>query len=246
MNAKGFIIHLKRATARRPHVERLQTACPAPAEIVDAVDGNELSAGELATVYTPNLHQPAYPFPLRPAEIGCFLSHRRCWQKIVDENLPHALVFEDDASLDMHIAANALRMAESRIQDFGYIQLPVRPISSDSKIVAKQDGTQILRPVVIPLRLSGQVISQSAARDLLRLTTVFDRPVDTFLQMHWLTGVRPLAVEPSGLSDCTQDAGGSTISRNKGVGERVVREVKRYWYRSRIKSYSNKFDGAAQ
>lgn len=242
MTGKGFIIHLKRATARQSHVKRLQAACPVPAEVVDAVDGSLLSAEEQAEVYVPNLHRPTYPFALRTAEIGCFLSHRRCWQKIVDENLPHALVFEDDALLDGSIAAKALQLAAGHVGESGYIQLPVRAIDGNPVLIAQDHNTRLLRPETVPLRLSGQLVSQSAARKLLRLTTVFDRPVDTFLQMFWLTGIKPLAVEPSGLSDCTQEAGGSTISGQKSMGERLAREIKRFWYRRTIARLSARAD----
>mmetsp|Transcript_52893 Transcript_52893/g.123798 ORF Transcript_52893/g.123798 Transcript_52893/m.123798 type:complete len:431 (-) Transcript_52893:16-1308(-) len=34
-----------------------------------------------------------------PGMIGCFLSHQRIWQKVVDEQLPAAVVFEDDVRL---------------------------------------------------------------------------------------------------------------------------------------------------
>lgn len=246
MKGKAFIIHLRRATARRQHVEQLVAACPVPVEVVDAVDGSLLSAGEQSDVYVPNLHRPSYPFGLRPAEIGCFLSHRLCWQKIVDENLPFALVFEDDASLKTEIATEALQLAETHIDKNGYIQLPVRPTSDIMPVVAQSGGARLLRPGIVPLRLSGQMISRSAAQQLLRLTNVFDRPVDTFLQMFWLTGIRPLVVEPSGLTDCTQEAGGSTISRHKPPGERLAREIKRFWYRQAVARLSARANGRDQ
>lgn len=234
MTGKAFIIHLRRATARQPHVEKLAAAYPGPVEVVDAVDGSLLPDEAQADVYVRNLHRPPYPFELRPAEIGCFLSHRLCWQKIVNQNLPFALVFEDDASLETDIATEALLLAETHIAQSGYIQLPVRPMGDTTPVVAQGGGARLLRPGVVPLRLSGQMISRSAAQALLRLTNVFDRPVDTFLQMFWLTDIRPLTVEPSGLSDCTQEAGGSTISRRKPLGERLVRELKRFRYRQAI------------
>jgi GR25 family glycosyltransferase involved in LPS biosynthesis len=238
LNGKAFVIHLRRATTRRHHVEELQRACPFPTEIVDAVDGKFLSSDEIAAVYDRNRHLPAYPFVLRRAEIGCFLSHRLCWQKIVDEDLPYAAVFEDDAALDGKTIAKALMLVEKHIQSCGYIQLPVRPIAGNSTVVAEDQNVQMLKPAVTQLRLSGQFISQTAARELLRLTALFDRPVDTFLQMHWLTGIRALAVTPSGLSDCTRQAGGSTISQNKTMGVRVGREVKRFFYRRKIDKLS--------
>ena len=35
--------------------------------------------------------------PLRRGELGCFRSHHRVWQRLVDEDVECALVFEDDA-----------------------------------------------------------------------------------------------------------------------------------------------------
>lgn len=242
MTGKAFIIHLRRATARQPHVEKLAAAFPGPVEVVDAVDGSLLCATAQADMYVRNLHRPSYPFDLRPAEIGCFLSHRLCWQKIVDQNLPFALVFEDDALLETDIATEAMHLAETHIAQSGYIQFPVRPTGDKAPVVARSRDVRLMRPGVVPLRLSGQMISRSAAQALLRLTNVFDRPIDTFLQMFWLTDIRPLLVEPSGLSDCTQEAGGSTISQRKPLGERLARELKRFRYRQAVAIMSARAD----
>ncbi|MDF2372370.1 MAG: glycosyltransferase family 25 protein [Rhizobiaceae bacterium] len=234
MRRKAFIIHLARATGRRSYVDRLMADCGMPAEIVDAVDGGLLSAGQIAEVYNHHLHEPHYPFSLRPAEIGCFLSHRKCWQKIVDENLDYGFVLEDDAILAVSDAVPAMEIAEQYIADAGYIQFPVRRPPANAKIIASHKNISLLQPAVTPLRLSGQLVSKKAAEHLLAMTVVFDRPVDTFLQMHWITHIRPLMISPSGLSDCTQDAGGSTISRDKTLVNRVCREFQRLIYRKKI------------
>ena len=49
------------------------------------------------------LYDPAYPFILNNGEIGCFLSFRKAWQNIVDQNLSAGLIFEDDVSLNLQI-----------------------------------------------------------------------------------------------------------------------------------------------
>ncbi|MCY0093295.1 hypothetical protein [Hoeflea ulvae] len=49
---EAFIIHLARADARRPQVDRLLAACPVPAGIVDAVDGRDMSGAEIDAVYS--------------------------------------------------------------------------------------------------------------------------------------------------------------------------------------------------
>ena len=213
-------------------------ACPVQAEIVDGVDGSTLAQDRIDTVYSPRLHQPHYPFGLRPAEIGCFLSHRKSWRRIVDEDLDYGLIFEDDAALDAAIAETAIAFAENHIANAGYIQMPVRSLHGEAELSSESAGFRLLSPQVTPLRLSGQLISKAAARRLLYLTEVFDRPVDTLLQMHWITGIRPLVVTPSGLSDHTQAAGGSTIASGKSVFERVSREIRRFAYRRKIERLS--------
>ena len=240
MNRKAMVIHLARATGRAPYVDRLQKNCPLDSEIVDAVDGKKLSAREIASVYQREMYRPRYPFKLRPAEIGCFLSHRKCWQKIVDENLDYGLIFEDDAGLDPEKAMAAIALAEEHIESAGYIQFPVRAARNRLRRVAEKDGTSLFLPDVIQLRLSGQLVSKQAAQRLLSVTEKFDRPVDTFLQMHWITKIAPMFVVPSGLSDFAQASGGSTIGQSKSLMERVSREVKRFEYRRSIKRLSRR------
>lgn len=161
-----------------------------------------------------------------------------CWQKIVNEDLPHALVFEDDAVLDSAVTLSAIKEAERHIEKAGYIQFSTRSAPRDVVIVSENDGIRLLKPEVVQLRLTGQLISRHAARRLLQKTEVFDRPIDTFLQMHWITGIRPLIISPSGLTDHALEAGGSTIAGTKSAIERVGREVQRFAYRSRIRRLS--------
>src|SRR5262245_54110856 len=43
--------------------------------------------------------------PLTPGEIGCYASHLALWRRIVHENLPAALICEDDAIVPGDIKA---------------------------------------------------------------------------------------------------------------------------------------------
>ncbi|MEP3438030.1 MAG: glycosyltransferase family 25 protein [Hoeflea sp.] len=240
---QAFIIHLTRAQARRPQVERIRAACPLPVQVIEAVDGGALSAGEVeAACSRQSLHAPRYPFPLSPGEIGCFLSHRKAWRMIVDMGLKAGLILEDDVEIDGEVFANALELANEVIDRAGYIQFQVRPVKDKTRILAKNDKSSIVQPRVGMLRTSGQLVSAAHARHLLQLTERFDRPVDTLLQMSWVTGVALSCAVPSGLSDRTQQAGGSTISvpKNKTLGKTLLREIRRFVYRSRVRTCSNR------
>lgn len=52
MKAAAFIIHLKRAEKRGAHVRALMQRLPVAAEIIDAVDAQQLSEAEIAAVYS--------------------------------------------------------------------------------------------------------------------------------------------------------------------------------------------------
>lgn len=238
---KSFIIHLQRATGRKAQVRDLISKSPFEAEIVDAVDGAKLSQAEIDACFSEKpLWQPVYPFGLNVGEIGCFQSHRRVWQKIVDQDLTAGLVLEDDVQIDPVVFEPALDAAKTWVQDFGYIQFQVREVAPDSPEVGQIDSYRLLRPVPTILRTSAQLVSNATAKRLLEVAARFDRPVDTFMQMYWKTGVRLVCVVPAGVADRTQETGGSTLSLKRPMRAKILRELKRFNYRRKILRLSRK------
>ncbi|MEL6990073.1 MAG: glycosyl transferase family 25, partial [Pseudomonadota bacterium] len=82
-----------------------------------------------------------------------------------------------------------------------------------------------------------QMISKSAAQKLLDLTKTFDRPVDTFVQSHWHTGLRPGVIYPAGITTISDQLDGSTIQTETGRGavDIMRREWSRMSYRRQVK-----------
>jgi glycosyl transferase family 25 len=239
---EAFIIHLARATARRPQVERLLEACPVPARVLDAVDGRAMSEAEIDAVYSrKSMHAPHYPFEMTVGEIGCFLSHRKAWQAIVDSGLDAGLVIEDDVGIDADVFANALAFAREHVAVHGIVQFQVRQIAKPGSFIASTDAVALARPVIIPLRASCTLYSRSAAMQLLAQTKRFDRPIDGHVQLHWVTRLRPLIAIPSGVRDRGADIGGTTIqARNVPLLKRLRRELLRPLYRARISALSRR------
>lgn len=241
------MIHLTRAEARRPQVDRILEACPVPAQVIEAVDGRELPAEEIDAVYSrKSLHAPRYPFKLGVGEIGCFLSHRKVWQTIVDTGLEAGLIIEDDVEIDVPMFLQGFVLARKHIDELGYVQFQTRPVKGPSTVVACEGSVSIVRPQVGQLRTSAQMVSAAHAARLLELTDRFDRPVDSFLQMSWVTSEPLCCAVPSGISDRTQQSGGSTISQKKQLSDRLSREIRRFVYRSRIRAFSKKFATPAE
>ena len=133
---KCFIIHLKRAKKRKAYVDEIISKLNIETEIIEAVDGKLLTKKKISQFYSEiPLFQPAYPFKVNKGEIGCFLSFRKAWQNIVDQNLSGGLIFEDDVSLNIDLFQNSFDTALSWIKNHGYIQFQVRNIPKKSKII---------------------------------------------------------------------------------------------------------------
>lgn len=233
---KAFVIHLARSAQRRPQVERLRASLPWPSEILDATDGARLTQAEVDRVYVRNTRRPRYPFVLNRAEIGVFLSHRAVWRRILAEGLDYALVFEDDAEVDSAAFARTCALAGKRRSLWTYALAPSPKTRVRGQVVAQGEGVALVRPDNPPLRAIAQFVSAEAARRLLAVTETFDRPIDTFLQMSWVTGVELLALTPSGVRDASAALGGSTIqARHKPLAHKLARESLRPLYRAQVR-----------
>jgi len=243
MNPQAFIISLRRCHDRVDNVRRLVEACPIPCQTWDAVDGRSLSDEEVERWYKPGRHQPTYPFSLTRGEVGAFLSHRAIWQRIVDADLPAGLVLEDDIEFGAGFT-DALRLAIEHLPRVGYIQFQIRNRHRHAIEVANNSQYQIVRPDRIPLGAVAQLISRDAAECLLQATQTFDRPIDTFVQMHWLHGVDILIATPPCIREISSELGGSMIHVHKthrSNWDALLREWKRYRYQQQLQRLYRQF-----
>ena len=229
MKIAAFVIHLERATQRRPLVDRLRASLPMDVEVIDAVDGSRLGEAEIASVYRRNLHRPPYPFRLSASEVACFLSHRKVWQRIAGSDLDAALIVEDDVEVDWAKLRPVLEAYAPRMTRDDYLRLPrkVRERGPD----LEGTGGLVIRPRMLGLGMQLQLVAPGAAARLLETTRQFDRPVDTLLQLQRLhPGVRFL---------CSRDVlareiavGGSLVQKKrKSLADLVSREAGRPLYR---------------
>lgn len=88
-----FVINLEENIQRREFIKLQLDAIGADYEIIKAINGKKLTDEELFH-YTknPNLSRPA---------IGCSLSHLKIYNIVLKENLPYAIILEDDALLSL-------------------------------------------------------------------------------------------------------------------------------------------------
>jgi len=231
---KAFILHLERAISRAANVESLRARLPIESEILAAIDGARLSSQELDRAYARRRFRPRYPFALTATEVGVFLSHRAAWRRIVEEKLDFAVIFEDDAQIDPAPFAALIEFVAAERAAWDYVLMPALPVGSGAA-AARRGALALVRPDAPPLRAIGQIVSRAAAQRLLERTLPFDRPVDAFLQMTWITGQPLLVASPSPVRDVSRETGGTTVQRRSmGLAERLYHEAMRPIYRAQV------------
>lgn len=96
---KIFIINLESDIERKYSMLHQASSLGLDVEIIKAVNGKQLSKDEVM-----KLSRDFYNNGMTLGELGCSLSHLLVYQRIVDENIPLALIMEDDAEINKNIS----------------------------------------------------------------------------------------------------------------------------------------------
>jgi len=185
---KTFIINLPSANKRREHILADATRCNLDFELIEAVNGRNLTEAELKSkVDLEKVRQ--FPNWLTPGMLGCSLSHHMVYGKILEMGLDCALIVEDDAALP----ANLTDIADS-IQEkmFGNEIVLLHYSSFKSLQLSKHNATRLPhdRDLLFPMFLSGvgstacYMITQGAARSLYEHLLPIRFSPDSFLHFH--------------------------------------------------------------
>ena len=97
---KAYVINLERSPERKIYMQKLLKKFPfLDVEFVTAVDGRAMNENERIHQFDVDKFYARYSVMPRPGEIGCTLSHQKCYCKMVKEGIPCALILEDDIVL---------------------------------------------------------------------------------------------------------------------------------------------------
>lgn len=97
MKIKTYIINLKDSVIRREAV-LAETAKYSfmDIELVEAVDGRKMKPEEIEACFNSKKFIDRYHRTPKGGEIGCTLSHRECYRKLLESEDEFALILEDD------------------------------------------------------------------------------------------------------------------------------------------------------
>ena len=192
-----FVINLDRSADRlasiSAHLQRLKLDFTR----ISAVDGGTLTTSQSTLEYCPDKNRKTYRRTLSNGEIGCYLSHRTCWQRIVDDHLNVALILEDDAVLHEHLP-ELLTTIEQLSMPWGLIKLcdPQKNKKANSSHPLNQDY-QLSEYKKLPSGAIGYAVSAHGAAKLVEARATFGRPVDDDMQFYWEYQGLVFGLEPS-------------------------------------------------
>lgn len=114
---KAYIINLERSPERKIYMQEMLRALPClTPEFISAVDGKTLDEEMRERLFDTRKFQQRYSTYPRLGEIGCTLSHQRCYRKIVEDKEPYVLILEDDIALPDNAICGILQDLEKQIK----------------------------------------------------------------------------------------------------------------------------------
>jgi len=168
-----------------------------PFDRVEAVNGDSLDSTVINKLY--NFNDSSYHKHMTKGELGCYLSHVRAWQKIVDEQLDYAVILEDDILLqeNIQVGLEAIKYIQ---QPWDIIKLAEAPTKRKVVHQIPAGDFSLVTYNKVPSRACAQVVSLNGAKKLLAKSINIKRPIDIELQYWWecelsVFGLKPYIVK---------------------------------------------------
>ena len=190
-----FIISLARAKERRADISRRLDAAGVSYEIFDGVDGEALNLAGLGDRLKPDDYRIKYGRGFTRGEIGCYLSHYNLWQKIVDEKIEHAIIFEDDAVWDEDFFETVLNLLKTN-HYWELVLLSANDRRADFVLCDVGNRRNLIRHKRRAWGMVAYIIRRSGAEKLLDYCWEIRAGIDALYSEYWKNGVSFYLVTP--------------------------------------------------
>lgn len=129
-------------------------------------------------------------------DVGCYAGHLTAHQHILREDLPYALILEDDVRLERDVLEAAHAAIAKAPPGWDYIHLSGRLKNPVLSVSTLPNGRHLVRHLRIPLNMGGYLMSRSGAEKFLAPAPRI-RNVDGEMHYPWIRGIDVLGVYPS-------------------------------------------------
>ena len=214
-----FLINLDASVDRYQKMSRQLAKLSVPYARVSAINGRNLTIDQIEQLSYPITDKEIrvrYTRDLTLGEIGCFLSHRLCWKKLLDSSHKWALIMEDDIQISSN-ASYYMSSDEWLPEQVKICQLSCLQKTQEGRVGLEKLScreVQLVNPIYPPpLGCQAYFISREFAQEAIRMSNKLPAPVDDFLFSPWfelshkfkIWRTNPVLVVP--ISDVSSDIG---------------------------------------
>lgn len=231
MTLRVFLINLDRSTDRLARCAPLLDRLGLPWERVPGVEGKRLPPEQLAALNPHPAPHGEWFRPLTPGEIGCFLSHLRCWQLIEERGLDCAIVLEDDFDVHEACTPGTLEaLARSATGPAPWDVLKLTRLRKGARTVASlEHGLALCLGGKGPEDGCGYMVSRRGAARLTPRREHLLRPVDFELKHVWERDLTVYSASP----DMFWQVGADIAASQIGDGRAAYRDLP-FWQKARV------------
>jgi glycosyl transferase family 25 len=226
-----FIISLPKDKERRETLEKQLNELDIPFSILDAVHGASLSTEEYERSYNREKAARLFNRELSRGELGCALSHIAIYQKMVAENIPYALILEDDAKVLTDNLPATLNNLTQLYTDQAPVAVLLNRIRYNGKNGIRVDEDHLVYDAYRGFGTYGYFITRATAqilaRNLYPVYVVADKW--EYFQEKFVT-VKALVPYVIGLSPASVS---SSIDSMGGIRNRKLTNISNYKYHIR-------------
>lgn len=201
-----FIISLRSSTERRAKIQQELEALGLSFRFIDGIDLRNTDISQHPD-YDGQRRRIFFGRDLEPGELGCLLSHREAYRKIVNEGIPHALVLEDDARLEDDLPHVLESIIESPIEwdMIRFIDKKKVYRRKCRRIGMLDSKHELARLPTNSGGAYGYLLNHLAATRLLELMQHNWLQSDVLHSRNWLTGLATYIVRPSPVTHSVDD-----------------------------------------
>ena len=179
-----LVINLDREITRWKSVEHQFLPLGIAVQRVSAVDAQKQQIPWSQVVPLGSFEKFYSPIEMSAAEVCCYLSHMKCWERLLNSGERWAAIFEDDILLSKR-SRNFLLSSNWIPNGIHILQLHTIEKRWSRKTLPRGisviDGAQVFRVIKPSNGTCGYLIDRDAAKKALELSKKIAAPVDEFL-----------------------------------------------------------------
>ncbi len=202
MEIPVYVINLKRSASRKNHIIGQLNQADVPFQIIEAVDGEQLSDQEILKNKDFGVwNMGSRTRPLFKGEIGCVSSHFKIYQKMIEGNINVACILEDDTELKEgfkeFLNYENLNTVDWDLLYLGHhSQYSKKEAWGKNKKKLKIGNYYVSEPIELPGGSYGYIIKKDAAIKILKHGYPIRKSLDHYIGNAPALGINTFLISP--------------------------------------------------